>query len=613
MAPSQYRRVLTGLRLAALASFLVLGGLIWARYVQALRQLGTATASQRSNGAATQLLTLAVDLQNAARGYGLTGDEAYLSHEHDWKAQIPGQIEILRDSAKQDDGERKETEGFLGAFDAVIGTSDRLVSARRAGGAAAVEQTIRDESAGKRVDALRAEAATLIALTRQRVLDERAATRNSRMFTGYLMLATFLSAIGMLVYAGIHVRRELRRRTDAEMGLRESQAEVERQIETRTRELLAARADAETASRIKDNFLAAVSHELRTPLNAIVGWTQILKIDTGENRSRAVDAIERNAHVQTRLIDDLLDISRMIQGRFGLSLAPTDLGEAVRAALVTLAPAAAAKGVRVVVRGEPNVLVRGDESRLQQVTWNLLSNAVKFTPRGGEVTVDIVRAGTRAELRVTDTGDGIDPDFIPHVFDPFRQGPSRSTRIGLGLGLAIVRQIVELHGGTVQATSAGRHCGSTFAVSLPTIGASVVPSLIPASVGALDRLSGRVLVVEDDADGAETLAALLNHRGCDVQVVGTVADAISAFAAAPPDLLLCDIGLPDGDGYALLRELRARHPHRTAPAIALSAFARDEDRQRAADAGFVAYLTKPYQISQLFDRIRELRAVRAAS
>jgi signal transduction histidine kinase/ActR/RegA family two-component response regulator len=613
MSASPTRTALADVRLAALLAFLVLGALIWVRYVEALRQVETATMAERANAAATGLLTIAVDAQNAARGYGLTGEPAYLAHVSAWQSQVPAQIDTLRRSAADEGEARARIEAFLQAFSGVMATSDHLVSARRTGGIADVVRTMREEAAVAKVDTLRVDAAALTAVIRQRVSDERTATQKSRMLTGYLMLATFAFAIGMLAYAGQSMRRELGRRADAEKDLLESQAEVERQIETRTRELLAARAEAETASRIKDTFLAAVSHELRTPLNAIVGWTQILKVDSGENRARAVEAIDRNAHVQTRLIDDLLDMSRMIQGRFGLSLGPTDLGDAVRAALVTLAPAADAKGVSLTVHGEANVLIRGDESRLQQVTWNLLSNAVKFTPRGGAVTVDIVRVGPRAELRIADTGDGIEPDFLPHVFDPFRQGPARSTRVGLGLGLAIVRQIVELHGGTVHATSAGHHQGSSFVVSLPTMAASVVPPLMPASVGALDRLSGRVLVVEDDADSAETLAALLNHRGCDVRVAGTVADALAAFAVALPDVLLCDIGLPDGDGYALLRDLRRRYPQWAGQAIALSAFAREEDRERAAEAGFVAYLTKPYEVTQLFERIRQVTNARAAS
>jgi signal transduction histidine kinase len=283
-------------------------------------------------------------------------------------------------------------------------------------------------------------------------------------YTRDLMLFVFATAIAMLVVADLQVRRERRRRVAAEGALRLANQEVEPRIQART---MAARAEAELASCLKDDFLATVSHELRTPLHAIVGWVHLLKVGMADDRDRAVSAIERNALAQARLIDDLLDVSRMVKGRVTLSTTTQDLRVSVQAALDTMRPAADAKQVDLVVAAEGEVVVSGDAARLQQVVWNLLSNAVRFTPNGGRVSVEVDRVGSRARLRVTDTGEGIDAALLPYVFEPFRQAGSRSARLGLGLGLTIVRQIVELHGGTVVAESEGPLCGSRFTVMMP--------------------------------------------------------------------------------------------------------------------------------------------------
>jgi PAS domain S-box-containing protein len=366
----------------------------------------------------------------------------------------------------------------------------------------------------------------------------------------------------------------------------------------------AARASAELANRVKDDLLATVSHELRTPLNAIVGWTQILKIDRGENRARAIEAIERSAFVQTRLIDDLLAVSKMSNGQLVLNVTPIDLRATVRGALLAVGPAASAKGVTIEVNAPEVVPLRGDEARLQQVAWNLLSNAIKFTPTSGRVTVEVSRIDDGARLCVKDTGEGIESGFLPYVFEPFRQGASRSSRTGLGLGLAIVQQIVALHGGTVVATSDGARRGSSFTILLPGHH-EIVPAVAPIPLlSDLQTLNLRVLVVEDDEDAAVTLSTLLTHRGCRVEVAHTVEECLRMFDGSIPDVLLCDIGLPDGDGYSLLRELRRHTPGRHVAAIALSAYARDEDRALAADAGFSAYVTKPYEVEQLLSYMR---------
>ncbi len=618
---SNYAKVLTVTRLIALASFLALAGLIYLRYTQVIADVGSFTAAQRIGDATQQVVEAARDVALASRGFAITGRDDFLARHQAAKDRLQAQVERLKAALPEDPQERVGGDALLGHVSRLTDVTDQVIAARQQGGAEAADKAMLAADEPGTVNAVRDSADRLLALTRQHIRNERGVSATSRLLTGYLMFGTFLLAVAMLAYAGWQVHKELGRRGQAEGKLLLANANVEHEVQLRTEELVrahdarddllrreqVARADAEMANRTKDEFLAAVSHELRTPLNAIVGWTHILKFDTGENRTRAVEAIERNALVQARLIDDLLDLSRLTRGRFGLTLSTIDLGTAVQSALVTIGPTASAKGVTIVVRADDGVAVRGDDARLQQVAWNLLSNAVKYTPAGGQVTVDVSRLGPRARLRVTDTGEGIDPEFLPHVFEPFSQGDGRGRRPGLGLGLSIVRQIVELHGGSILAASEGPHRGSSFTVVLP-LSEPAVPAA-PALATLARQLNIRVLVVEDDEDSAVTLSALLAHHGCEVRIAHSVAEAEAEFRLAKPDLLLCDIGLPDGDGLSLLRRLRVSSEV-FVPAIALSALARDEDRSRAAEAGFAAYLTKPYDPDQLFDAIFRVTAAK---
>lgn len=367
-----------------------------------------------------------------------------------------------------------------------------------------------------------------------------------------------------------------------------------------------ARRVAEEASNLKDEFLATASHELRTPLNAIVGWVHVLQSGAAVDdtqREHAVAAIDRNAKVQTRLIEDLLDVSRMIQGRVSLTVAPLDARVVVDAALDTLRPGAAAKeiAVQVVSPAEP-VPVMADAERLQQVVWNLLSNAIKYTPRGGAITVVVKTAFDRAEIVVADTGEGIPPAFLPHVFEPFRQGASTAMRSGMGLGLAIVRRLVDLHGGRITAASGGVGLGAEFTVSLPLAPAAVVAAARP---GTPEPMFAKlhVLVAEDDADSAAAVTAILRLHGCETRTAPTAAECLRITGEWTTDVLVCDIGLPDDDGYGLLRRLRVLPEGARIPAIALTAYARPEDRARALAAGFRAHLSKPLDPSSLLREI----------
>jgi PAS domain S-box-containing protein len=384
-----------------------------------------------------------------------------------------------------------------------------------------------------------------------------------------------------------------------------------------------ARAEAERASRAKDEFIATVSHELRTPLNAVLGWARLLRtgrLDAAAT-TRAMEAIERSAMTQAQIVDDLLDVARIVRGRLKLDIREMDLAAAVESAVDTVRPAANAKGITVEMHLDPGAgTVRGDPSRLQQVTWNLLANAIKFTLPGGRVDVRLRRLPDRVRLQVEDDGAGIDAGFLPHVFERFRQADSSPTRAhgGLGIGLAIVRHLVEAHGGSVAATSPGRNRGSCFTVDLPlpidTARHDARPAerpapRLPAPSAEPAALQGvHVLVVDDDADTLEALRHLLEQAGARVSTAATAADAFQALSGEPPDVLLSDIGMPGEDGISLIRRVRGLDPARggRVPAAALTAYTQTGDRAVALEAGFQAFLAKPVDPRELADAVARL-------
>ena len=378
----------------------------------------------------------------------------------------------------------------------------------------------------------------------------------------------------------------------------------------------AARAEAEAANRMKDEFLATLSHELRTPLNAMLGWTQMLrtrKLDEAK-AARALETIDRNTKSLSQLIEDVLDVSRIITGKLHLNVRPVELVPVIEAALETVLPAANAKDIGIEVRLDPSSgTVLGDANRLQQVVWNLLSNAVKFTPKGGRVEVRLELIDSRVQIRVSDTGQGISPEFLPYVFERFRQADSTTTRShgGLGLGLAIVRHLVELQGGTVHVESAGIGQGAKFIVNLPLRAVRLtasesesvqpmlrneVPTLSPAILNGL-----RVLVVDDEADARELLTTLLGQYGAEVIVVATASEALETLQRLKPNVLVSDIGMPGEDGYALIRKVRLLDAEQGGQiaAVALTAYARAEDRINALGAGFQLHIPKPVNPEEL--------------
>jgi PAS domain S-box-containing protein len=435
--------------------------------------------------------------------------------------------------------------------------------------------------------------------------------------------------VGVLRDAQRAMAAELAARTAAEAALRETESKLRVAIAEREQLLeseRSARSEAERLGHMKDEFLATLSHELRTPLNAIQGWATLLKQAnlSDVDRRPGLDAIERNARAQAQIINDLLDMNRIVAGKFHLDVQAVHLAEIIQAAIEAVRPSAEAKRLRIRTILDSAVgTSRGDPNRLQQVMWNLLTNAVKFTPPGGYIQVVLERVNSQMEITVQDNGAGISPEFLPHVFDRFRQADASTSRShgGLGLGLSIVKNLVELHGGYVGAHSAGEGQGSTFVVSLPVAAVDPGPSSLMVNRGEeaeadgaaieLPRLENlRILVVDDEPDGRALLARILHERGAIAVCTGNAQIALESLQSHTFDLLLSDIGMPEMDGYALIRRVRTlSSPANSIPAIAVTAYARAEDRQRSLLAGYQMHISKPVETPELIAAIASLLKV----
>jgi signal transduction histidine kinase len=422
----------------------------------------------------------------------------------------------------------------------------------------------------------------------------------------------------------IQLRQMSRRIEEQQAALERHAVELERIVEERTRDL-------REANRVKDEFLATLSHELRTPLNSMFGWIYLLRegVLNEASSQRAIDTIERNTKSLAEIINDLLEVSRIITGKLKLDVRPVKLGSVIEAALEVVRPAVEAKDIELHLSLEPATdVVLGDSSRLQQIVWNLLSNAIKFTPARGRVEVRLEKIGSNAGITVSDNGAGIAEAFLPYVFDRFRQADSTFTRKhgGLGLGLAIVRHLVEIHGGSVAAYSPGEGRGASFVVTFPLVesgahdGAGRGVDWTRRNGDTLDGL--RVLIVDDEADARELLSAMLKRWGAQVTAVASAAEAIECLLEANrilPDVLVSDLGMPREDGFDLITKVRALDPERGGriPAIALTAYARSEDRARALAAGYEIHVPKPVEPAALSgalgDLVRRQRAVRSLS
>src|SRR5689334_19230295 len=397
--------------------------------------------------------------------------------------------------------------------------------------------------------------------------------------------------------------------------------ELQRSEEARGQLLLRAeraRSEAEAANRIKDEFLATLSHELRTPLTSLLGWSSVLREAKRDEKvlTQGLEAIDRNARVQAQLIDDLLDVSRIVSGKLNLEVRPLDITSVARAAINVVRPAAEAKGINLDYFAEPGLgAISADSARLQQIIWNLLSNAVKFTPSGGKICVRVEQDGTDARVTVKDTGQGIEPEFLPRVFDRFLQADSSTTRSfgGLGLGLAIVRHLVELHGGTVSAQSDGLNKGATFSATFPLL-TERTESITLAHSGDLSALENqsldglRVLLVDDEPEAREIISTVMTRTGAEVTACKSASEALAKLLEWKPDVILSDIAMPDEDGYSFIGKVRSlpREKGGATPAAALTAYARDLDRRQALAAGYQMHIAKPIAATQLVTIVARL-------
>lgn len=424
------------------------------------------------------------------------------------------------------------------------------------------------------------------------------------------------------------LQAEIAERKQAEDVLRSVKEELKQQLQIReellTREQMA-RAEAENANRMKDEFLATVSHELRTPLNAIMGWCHMIRsgrLDQSTSE-RALETIDRNAKAQAQLIEDILDVSRVITGKLRLNMAPVDVASIINAAIDSVQLAAESKGIKLAVTLDPSARhTLGDMSRLQQVVWNLLSNAIKFTPAGGMVEIKLARTDDAVQIWVSDSGQGIAAEFLPFIFDRFRQADGTTTRKhgGLGLGLSIVRHLVELHGGTVHADSPGEGLGATFTVKLPLsprVKTGVARDVEPESFcGVTDSIASaesyltldhvRILLVDNDPDTLQVLTVMLRERKANVEAAATAAEALEVLQWFNPAVVVSDLAFPDEDGYSLIRRIRSAEGYKQMPAVALTGYVRIEDRAQALSAGFNMFVPKPVEPNELITAIANL-------
>jgi signal transduction histidine kinase len=433
----------------------------------------------------------------------------------------------------------------------------------------------------------------------------------------YLTKPCIIAELIHTVGRGIEHRRLLLSERAARKGLEELNRELESRVEERTAELSRVNRELVEANRMKDIFLATLSHELRTPLTPVLGWVNLLRSGAASDPSmltQGLDAIERNARLQARLVDDLLDISRIVSGKLRIEWEPVDLCAVVGLATEPVRADASAREIKLAVElPDCPLVVQGAPLRLQQVVWNLLSNAVKFTPRGGRVGVRVWREGTEARVEVSDTGIGIGPEFLPHVFESFRQADGSTTRQygGLGLGLAIVRALAELHGGWVVAESEGEGRGSRFTFGVPCAVAGKeeeAPAREAEPEAGAEEEVVPVLVVDDSAETLELLEIIFTHKGYEVCGAGSAAEALRCARERRPGLVISDISMPGTDGYALLAELRRMPGLEAVPAIALTGHAMDEDRARALAAGFNVHIPKPVDPDELLRIVRRLTA-----
>ena len=569
-----------------------------------------------------ELLAAYINAETGQRGFLLTGEETYLEPY----LAATAAIEVSDERMKTLLTPEKELAGLRDQIEALgarrMTAMGHTIAERREHGAEAALVMMKASHGKELMNDIRALAAKLDAELETTMKGLLSTAEGTLVFTSSVNFTTLIVVASALVALFFLTRRQF--------GERETLAKAERGARDKVEVLLVsertAHGEATQANKLKDEFLAVVSHELRTPLNAILGWTTLLRdgAENAEELKDGLDTIDRNAKAQAHLIDDLLDVSRIISGKVRLRIEEVDVRALTLAVVEGLRPAAVARGVKIALSGsEESVEVLGDPDRLQQVVWNLVSNAIKFTPRAGEVALSVSRSGSCVAMEVRDTGQGISAAFLPRIFDRFSQQDGSTTRgqSGLGLGLSITRHLVELHGGTITASSAGEGKGTIFHVEIPMIAVRELKDQLddrptgrtPAHAKANEsastiRLVGvRVLAVDDQADALAVVERVLTRAGAEVRTSLNVADAFATLRTWQPGCIISDIGMPEQDGYSFIRELRQLPPPlRTVPAIALTAFARESDRDLAQEAGFNDHLTKPVDTHALLLKVASL-------
>jgi signal transduction histidine kinase len=433
----------------------------------------------------------------------------------------------------------------------------------------------------------------------------------------YLVKPCDIDSMRHTIRRGVEHRRLMLAEQKARADLEQLNKELESRIEERTAELRTLNEELAEANRAKDVFLATLSHELRTPLTPVVGWIKLLRNGTldASGVAQALDAIERNAWLQSRLIDDLLDTSRIATGKLHFEPQATDLNVTIKGAVDTVLASAGSKKIDLVVRFSPTpIIIKGEPVRLQQIVWNLISNAIKFTEPGGKVTVISETIGDEARVTVEDTGIGIEPSFLPHVFDRFRQADGSTSRLhgGLGLGLAIAHALTKLHGGSLKVESQGRGHGARFTLQLKVDKESHAPIETPKETQ--HALVGmKVLIVEDSADTLALLKTIFAQEGAEVVTATSADEALAVLKSTIPDIIVSDIGMPDTDGFELLRRIQQMPEVASTPAIAISGYASESDRKQALAVGYRALLAKPVDVDALFDLIHSFNIPAIAS
>ncbi|MEA2572410.1 MAG: hypothetical protein QOI24_4411 [Acidobacteriota bacterium] len=529
------------------------------------------------------------DAESGQRGYLLTGRSGYLQPYYDGRARVEKHIERLRILTAADPVQHPRVVNLRDAVETKLNELAGTIARYRTDGPQAALGMVMTNQGNDLMMHVRSLAAELMKQERTTRATQRAsATSSSERAARMIMLTSAVAALLLLI-----TLLQIDRATRAERDARER---------------------SESANRIKDEFIATVSHELRTPLTAILGWSRIL-IDErrSELLSEGLRTIESCAAVQARLIDDLLDVSRIMSGKMRLSIRTIDLAEVTRAGVDSVRTAADAKGVELRLDLDEQIRVSADPDRMQQVVWNLVSNAVKFTPRGGRINVRLQRTDSQAVIVVQDSGEGIGADFLPHVFDPFRQADASKARVhkGLGLGLSIVNYLVQAHGGTVRATSAGRGEGATFRVSLPIMPFARNEAVAKSSdMPHADALAGMtILAVDDHRPTLDLVSFVMRSAGATVVAATNAADGYTLLSRTKPDVLLSDIGMPGEDGFTFISKVRRSSD---VPAIALTAYVRQDDRDKVLSSGFQAYLAKPIEPNELVTSILALAAPRRA-